>query len=380
MKPRIKLAIAITLLALILISACTSTTTPTGEVVQDQEEIKIGGAFALGAGFAAGWGEEERNGATLAIEEINAQGGINGKKVRLDVEDTAGNQKDTVTAVRKLISIDNVEAIIGPTWMDTYSGATPLSDEHKIVMITPSASITAIKKQGDYPYVFSTYWRTDAETKSLAEHFSKTNKKRIVLFFESDAFWQDIKEHFKKHSEKLNLEIVDDYTATYGETDFRTSLTKIKQQKPDAVFFGVSESKSNLAFLRQRLEISPDLVIYSTESISEYVKKDEHKPLMEGIRFIRPADIDYEFVIKYFKKFGKKPLFSAANAYDATNILLEAIKKSEDKGTSLLEELRNNDFETITYGKTRFDSLQGLKGAEFVIKEVKDGKIIMLEE
>jgi len=98
--------------------------------VQDEEMIKIGGAFAF-TGFASGWGEVERNAISLAIEEINNAGGINGKHVKLIAEDTLSDGTKTVSAVQKLINVDGVKIIIGPTWLDTFGGAAPLYDYSK---------------------------------------------------------------------------------------------------------------------------------------------------------------------------------------------------------------------------------------------------------
>ena len=182
---KIKLFVTLGLFILIVVAMFLFTNDKgdsTGLVVDNRQPIKIGGAFAL-TGFASEWGAVERNGAILAIEEINAQGGINGREVKLIVEDTLSDGKGAINAVQKLINIDNVEVIVGPSWLDSFGGAAPIADENNIVFMTPSASIDAIKSEHSYDYVFSTWYRTDKESEELAKHLSNANKKRIILFF-----------------------------------------------------------------------------------------------------------------------------------------------------------------------------------------------------
>src|SRR3989338_7543873 len=147
--------------------------------------LRIGGAFAL-SGFASQWGEADRNGAMLAIEESNQTGGINGKRVEMIIEDTASDNTKTVFAVHKLVDVDGVQIILGPTWLDFFGGATPLAKEKQVILVTPSGAISAIKELEDYQYVFSTWYRSDYETRDLAQYLADNNQKRVALFFTND--------------------------------------------------------------------------------------------------------------------------------------------------------------------------------------------------
>jgi len=114
-------------------------------------EIKIGGAFGL-SGIAADWGEVERNGMILAIEEANSKG----DNIEFVVEDTKSTNKDTVAAVSKLINVDGVDILVGPTWSDSYGGASPFADQNSMIFVAPSASIAAMKRDVDSENLFST--------------------------------------------------------------------------------------------------------------------------------------------------------------------------------------------------------------------------------
>src|SRR3989338_3856413 len=104
----------------------------------NQEGIEIGGLFHL-TGAGAFWGEGEYNGATLAIEEINEAGGINGKSLKIIIEDGKTDFPETVNALKKLAQIDGVKIIIGPTWFGQV--ASPLAEELKVLVISPSAGV-----------------------------------------------------------------------------------------------------------------------------------------------------------------------------------------------------------------------------------------------
>src|SRR3989338_7541549 len=122
------------------------------------ETIKIGAALGL-TGICAEFGEGELKATTLAVEEINAAGGINGKQLELISEDTQCDNKTTVSAFQKLINVDKVAAIIGPTWGDSFQGGYSFSQQAEIVSISPSTAIEALEiSKQPVDYVFSTWF------------------------------------------------------------------------------------------------------------------------------------------------------------------------------------------------------------------------------
>ena len=97
-------------------------------------------------GAAAAFGTAELNGVRLALEEINARGGVNNIPIQLVVENTASSNLQTVNAITKLLAIDKVKYIIGPTWLDSFAGALPVVKSHGAILITPSAAVSVLKK------------------------------------------------------------------------------------------------------------------------------------------------------------------------------------------------------------------------------------------
>ncbi|MFH1358263.1 MAG: ABC transporter substrate-binding protein [archaeon] len=342
---------------------------------QKEDVIKIGGAFGL-TGFANTWGEADRNGALLAIEEINELGGVNGKKVKLIIEDTKSEQKDTLSAVTKLIEVDNVDVIIGPTWMDTFLGPAPLSNTKNIIMMEPSAAVTAVKSEENYKNIFVTWYRSDAELQILPKYISENNINNIVIIRSNDIFWEDTVFNLRKGSEKYEIQILAEYKINPTDTDLRTPITKAKEKNPDAIFFGFNSEQNLAGFLKQRQEIYPKSELITTESIEEFLEKKDFKPLLTNLRFIAPKILESNFNEEYKDRFKIDPIYSASNSYDATRIILQAIEQTDSTNTDDLREyIKNNEFNTVTFGKTRFDEIGGVIGGEFVIKNEK-GEII----
>src|SRR3989344_286205 len=339
-----------------------------GQKENNQETYKIGGAFAL-SGFAAEWGVADLNGATLALEEFNKRGGHD-KKVELVVEDISSDSPKVISAVQKLISVDQVKVIIGPTWFDSFPGSAPIADEKQVVMITPSGAITAVQAEKVHQYVFSTWFRSDKEAEELIQHLSSKNQKKVAFVFTNDPFWEDIANRAKKAAPGFGVDVVKEFKFNINDADFRTALTQLKNLQPDVIVFGFSDESQLNTFLKQRIEIYPDSNLFATESIEEFAKKDEYKPLLTNLHFIAPKVDIPEFAQKYKERFGVDPVFGDSNSYDATNMVLDAIAAGNVSGPDIRDYVATTTFDTVTFGPVKFDEIGGVQGGEFIIKKI----------
>ncbi|MBK7551229.1 MAG: ABC transporter substrate-binding protein [Syntrophaceae bacterium] len=116
---------------------------------QAADTIKIGAAFAL-SGSIAVYGEGFKKCIDLAVEEINAKGGIKGKKIEIVYEDNKSNPKDCVTAVRKLITVDRVPVIFGPAGSSNFMATAPVAQENKVVLLSAQGAAVGLTRAGDY--------------------------------------------------------------------------------------------------------------------------------------------------------------------------------------------------------------------------------------
>lgn len=343
------------------------------------ENIRIGGAFAL-TGFASEWGNIELDAVTLAIEEINAEGGINGTSVELVVEDTASDNKQTASAVTKLIDVDGVVAVLGPTWLDTFGSATPLSDQYDTIILTPSASITAVQADTVHENVFDTFYRPDTQFQKLAHHAASRNIKRITAVYALDPYFSEAVENIKKGSEEKGVEFLESFEVTDRETDFRTILTKIAQNKPDAIYFGFLSEKSLLSFLQQKQQLVPDVQLITGDFIEAFALKDEYNELLQGTEYVSALPLPEEFKDRFEKRFGREAAFSAGTAYDATKILVEAVANTDASTQAIRDYLHSKTFESITFGTLEFNELGGVKQSDSQINKVVGKKLETIVE
>lgn len=324
------------------------------------EVVKVGVLAGL-TGDAAIWGESEKNGIELAVKEINEQGGINGRKIELVIEDTKNTNQGVVAATSKLININQVKYIIGPTWGDTYQGAFPLTDQYETLMITPSASVTAIHNDKVFKNVFSTYYRSDYQ----GEHYldianPEKNIKSMYVLIQNDPYLDDLVSYIEKDALKKNITLTIERVP--GHTvDFRTKLLEIKKKNPDLVFLGLGGDTEYYAFYKQRKDLGlQDITIYNYEGISEFGTNPKFKDLLVNTAYVGFEPIPEDFVTKYEKAYSIPPVFAASCAYDTVYILKQALEKTDGSVEKARNYLENNSFDTITFGNTAFDAIHGV--------------------
>jgi ABC-type branched-subunit amino acid transport system substrate-binding protein len=333
--------------------------------------IKLGITLALsGDGFS--YGESELKGTELAVKDFELKHNV---KVDLVVEDMMTDAKSSMLATQKLINVDKVDGIIGTTWLDTFQGAAKIASDNNVVMISPSGFIVAVQYQEFYNTVFSTYFRSDIQMHELLKHFKDLNYKKIVVFYEDNPFWQTLAKELNDYAKDYNIEVIRSNGIMQHNTDFRTLISETKALNPDAVFFGYDKQESTMSFAKQVSEIYPNGKIYSNEASGSLMQDEEYIKLFNGFYFIFPKDSDLNFRKYYLKEYSEDVGVTGSNAYDATTILLESILKSKQTGEPLLQIIKESEFNTVTFGKIKFDSIGGVQGGEFVIKQLVNGQL-----
>ena len=346
------------------------------------ETIKIGGALGL-TGICAEFGEGELKATTLAVEEINAAGGINGKQLELISEDTQCDNKTTVSAFQKLINVDKVAAIIGPTWGDSFQGGYSFSQQAEIVSISPSTAIEAleISKQPVH-FIFSTWFPARTETSALQRYALSQRIKKVAVIHDQDPFGIMSAEVFKERAEQNSIEIVDEQEVAVETVDFRTVIAKIRTKTFDAVFASFITPESKAIFIKQAREQGIRVPILSTAEIQNPSLLASFSQVLEGVIYTYPKgsdDFDV-FAEKYKTRFGVEPEGpSASNAYDAVTILVAAMKKGGTEGKELERALLETSIPGVTYDTLRFSEKHQITGGEFEIKTIKDGEFVKVQ-
>lgn len=356
------------LLFLIVVVGCKSQ--------KSEETFPVGVALAL-TGFGAFFGEVELNALELAKEEINAQGGINGKLVKLIVEDTQSDFKTTATVIKKLIEIDNVNFIIGPTFTEFGEVASPIAEENKVLLIAPSSAgeTEAFKS----PYFISLWPLERFEIRPIIQHIKANGKEKVAILYNQNAWSQMVNDFFVNEAVKVGIE-TKSFAFSPDEKDFRTALIKAKDEEFDVLYLPLLEFVRGEA-LKQARQIG-FTQIYSTASTEDENLLSNYKTVLEGVIYPRPIEgpKQEQFTKSYKEKFGKPPTSpSAPMAYDALYLLKLAIESGAESPEEAYDFfLQLKDYEGVS-NTINFNEYGMIESKDYFLKTIKDGKFVKIE-
>lgn len=340
-------------------------------------EIKLGGVGPL-TGEAATFGSSTKEGLDMAVEEWNAKGGVLGKKIKLVFADDKGDVAEGATVYTKLIQQDNVVAIIGTVMSKVTLAGAPIAQQAKIPMISHASTNEKITLVGDY--IFRACFIDSFQgTVGAKFAFNDLKARSAAAFFDiGNDYCKGLSENFKATFEKLGGKIVAYECHATGTTDFKAQLTKIIQAKPDVVY--VSDYYNDVALIaKQARELgfngpliggdgwdSPELIKIGGSAIensffTNHYSPDDTRPVVQ------------EFVKNFRAKYGSTPDAMATLAYDATYIMLNAIKVAgKTDGAAIRDALAKTDLGVVS-GQIKFDANRNpIKSAAII--EIKGGK------
>ena len=325
------------LLLLFLVACATGYTT-------SDPTIKIGGLFAL-TGGGESWGEDELRSVQLAIEEANAKGG----NFVLIPEDTHTTQTVAVTAATKLITVDRVAAIIGPTWDEDTAAVAPLAEQHNIVMISPSIS-EGVEAEVNYDYVFTTWYSDISAVKKLASYITAQGHERIAIVYNLNT-WATFQKNLFEKETTADLEA---FATSNQVQDFRTILLKIQKQA-DAMYVAFTSDETLLPFLKQAQELGLEIPIFTGHQTESEEMLTWQQTYSGGVYHPYPKQTESNkgFVERFTARYGQPPSGpSAAPAYDAARMVITGLRQDPP----LQQWLTTADIEGITIPRIRFTS------------------------
>jgi branched-chain amino acid transport system substrate-binding protein len=306
---------------------------------QDQNFIPIGSIASL-TGYGAFAGNAELNGASLAVEEINNSNktepnGTNHIKFKLISEDNQSDQKQTLTIYRKLKSLNNVFAIIGPNWSEFASPIAPLANSEKTIMITPTGHTPDLLI--NRPYVFSLQFPAKESITPVVKYLESRNFEEIIIFVSPNAFYEmlsnTIISSFPK-TMKIRSEIVPSESL-----DFKSNLSKLRNIKNLGIIVFLLENGPAATFVKQAKSIglpAENLMLGPIVRYDDILKND--KNLSNGlIHFDYIYEIPNYFKDKFKKRFNVEPTFGSVQSYDAVNLLKNEIQKCGLEKEKLIE-------------------------------------------
>jgi branched-chain amino acid transport system substrate-binding protein len=357
-------------------AAAAESAPPSGEV------IKIGHYGSL-TGAQATFGKSTDNGIKLAVDEINAKGGVmvGGKKMKVVLvsDDTEGKPEKAGTVVTKLITKDKVVAVLGEVASSVSLQGAPVCQEYGVPMITPSSTNPDVTKVGDmiFRVCFIDPFQGLACAKFTREELKLT--KVAVLFDQASAYSVGLKDEFSKAFKGMGGSIVSEQAYTQGASDFNAQLTRIREASPDAVFIpGYYSDVANIAIQARKLGMKMPLIGGDGWDSEELAKNagDAINGCFYSNHYApdQPTPVIQEFVAKYQKAFGGIPDGLAALGYDAANILFDALARAKSAGGSDLKQAiaATKDFKGVTGSITINADRDAVKPV--VMVERKDGK------
>jgi branched-chain amino acid transport system substrate-binding protein len=343
-----------------------------------QDTILIGHYGSL-TGSEATFGQSTSNGLRLAIAEVNAAGGINGKQIKLVEYDDKGDAKETGAVVTRLVTKDKVTAVIGEVASKLSLAGAPICQQNGVPMISPSSTNPKVTAQGDM--IFRACFIDPFQGYVCAKFAAETKKMKnaAILFDQSQAYSVGLAEEFEKAFKKLDGKATITQQYNTGDQDFTAQLTAIRATNPDVIFVpGYYTDVANIAIQARKLGITAPLLGgdgWDSAKLTEIGGKS-----IEGSFYSNHASPDdpspkfQAFVSKYKDEYGATPDALAALGYDSGLLLFDAMKRAKSlAGKDLAAAIvATKDFEGATGKLNLNEKRDAVKSA--VILELKDGK------
>ena len=352
----------------------------------DDESITIGVIQSL-TGPGETYGNVALNGIQLAVDEVNEAGGVLGKQIEIVAEDGKCNGTDALTAYTKLVDVDEVSIILGPSCSGEMLGFASRVDDDEVVVFSGLTSNPAISTAGDYIFrnVFS-----DADVgKRLAEVIIGEDFREVGLIGEATDYIEGVRTEFANNYETLGGAILSAERYTSEETDFSAALTRVLADDPPALVVLAQSEFAYGTLYKQARELGYEGQMFSVEpGLASKVLEIAGDAAEGVIGVLVPQDIEYnpagaELTQKYVDKHGSISLhYYIGSSYDSVHIIAGCI---EDVGSAtdtagirdcLYGVNRDNQY-TGAIGTYGFDSNGDMDPSVFVVYQLIDGESVI---
>lgn len=332
-----------------------------------QETIKIGQLASL-TGFGSSWGESEVRGAALALDGAE----VGGKRIVHIVEDIESDQSRTLTAYRKLVDVDGVDFIIGPTLNSFAEVVMPVAMHDGVLLITPSASFDKMPFERG-PTLFSTSHSIRWMNGPIIDDMKRKNYTRIAIVHDSIPYVQRRYEFFMEDAEHENITVALDFLTDPSSKDYRTILTKIKEADVDAVYVPTGVWSNFGEFAKQARTLGLDMQFYSSQDIAIPDFFATYGKDADGVLYdwLATSPRGEEFLHLYEGAYGATPTSpSADRAYDAAALIVRALEAGASTPEEIAQHLTDLDGYEGMSGMITFDEYGQVAHYPYVLREV----------
>lgn len=372
------LALGIGLLSLAL-HACTPEADNGGGPAGAEGEIVIGEYSSL-TGSEETFGQSTHDGIMLAIDEVNAGGGVDGRRIRVITEDDQSLPGEAANAVKKLIEQNDVVAILGEVASSNTLAAAPICQASQVPMITPASTHLRVTQVGDY--IFRTCFVDTWQGEVLGNYVAKTlgMSRAAILHDAKSEYSTALAALFRRTFEANGGSIVAEQSYAKGDLDFERQLTAIADAAPEIVFVpGYYTEVGNIAVQARKLGLTMPFAggdgWESPRLLQTAGKALEGSFYTNHFHVDDPAREVQEFVEKYRRRYGNPPDAVAALSYDAARLLADAIARGGSTDGPVLRDAiaATKDFEGVT-GRITFGPERNPIGRKLVVLEIRDSR------
>lgn len=357
-----------------------------------KEVYKIGGLFAV-TGPSSFLGDPEKKSLQMAVEEINAQGGIDGHMLEAVIRDTEGIPDKTVLGANELISNEKVLAIIGPSLTQTTLSIVPLVEKEKIPLISCAAGIEITEPVK--PWVFKTAQSDVLAVSTIYAYMKKQNIKKVGILTVENSFGESGKRQLTSQADKFGIQVVQAESFGGKDTDMTAQLTKIRSAQPDAIIcWGTNPGPAVVARNIQQMSIK--MPLYQSHGVASPKFIELAADASEGIRLpsgkilvsdqLPDSDPQKAVLKRYIESYEKQFKLPVSGfggyAYDAMHLLAKAMKGSggdREKIRAALEGIKGHVGISGTFNFSPTEH-NGLGEDAFVMLQIKDGKWVLLSQ
>jgi len=320
-----------------------------------KEPIKIGATLALSGKYSY-IGQAELRGLEMAINEINEQGGINGRKIELIVEDNKGDAKEAVNNVNKLINIDNVDIIFSAFTHITNAIKQIVFDKEKLLFYASTIADIAAENK----YAFRDFYDAKSHGEKLAQKINEYGHKNVAFITEISDQCKEFENSFRTKANELGIKIIAREEYQVEATDLKTNLLKLNLKNADALVACAWRHEHIL--MKQLMEmgliniptfhwVAPYLPIANTKEMRELYEKNGAISSWYGFGETKNKESQEIFISKYKEKYNEEPIPDAAYFYDDVYIIANAIKQCGD--------IKNKDCVANKIIETEYDGVGG---------------------
>ena len=345
---------------------------------KEENTVSIGAVLPL-SGAVAFYGNESRDGALLAIEQINAAGGLLGKKLALIAEDDEGTAEKSANAFTKLTTRDKVGFVIGSSTSGATMAMTSMAQQGKVILVTPSGTNTQVTKAGDY--IFRACFIDPFQGVVGADFaFDTLSCKRAAVLYDAGADYNTgLAEAFKNQFKAVGGQVVADEAYQSGDVDFNAQVTRIRAANPDVVY--LPNYYNDVALQAKQLRAQGvNCALLGGDGWDSLIENAGDEVLngfwSSGFAADTTDPRGVTFVKAFEARFKKPASQFSALGYDSMMLIIDGIKAAGSYDTSLVKNAMAKINGPYVTGNIRFDANRDpIKGAAILEIARKDGKL-----